>query len=68
MGRVGVDLVGLTCGTASNEFADEGGHAGPPVVLLEQGDGAEVSAMSTGKGFVDVFDERVSGGLGNVKA
>ena len=35
MGRVGVDLVGLANSAAGDIFADEGGHAGPPVVFLE---------------------------------
>ena len=55
VGRVGIDLIGLARGTAGDEFADEGGHAGPPVVFLEQGDSAEVSAVGAGKGFVKVF-------------
>ena len=67
MGWMGVDFVGLTRGTARDKSADECGHARPPVVLLEQGKGAEVSAVGTSKGFVDIFDQGVAGGLGDVE-
>ena len=44
-GRVGINLVCMVGGTASNEFLDEDSHARPPVVLLEEGNSAEVPAM-----------------------
>ena len=44
-----VDLVSLANGTASDEFADEGGHPWPPIIFLEQGDGAEVPAVGASK-------------------
>ena len=56
MGWVGVDLVGLTRGAAGDELADESSHAGPPVVFLEQGNGAEISAVGAGERFVDALD------------
>ena len=68
MGGVGVNLVGLACGTAGDEFSDKGGHARPPVVLLEKGNGVEVSAVGPGKRFMDALDEGVSGRFGNVEA
>ena len=67
MGRVGVDLVGLAGGAASNEFSDKGGHPRPPVIFLEKGDSAEVSAMGPGKGFMDVFDQGVTGGFRDIE-
>ena len=67
VGQVGIDFVGLASGAPSNEFVNEGGHPRPPIVFLEQGDGAEVSAMGPGKRFMDIFDESVVGGLRNIK-
>ena len=67
MAGVGVHFVGLAGSTAGDEFSDEGGHAGPPIVPLQEGDCAEVSAMGAGKGFVNVFNEGVTGGFGNVE-
>ena len=52
---IGVNLIGLAGSTASNEFADEGGHAQPPIVLLEHRDGVEVTAVGASKGFMDIF-------------
>ena len=45
--RVGVNFAGLASGTSCDEFVDKGGHARPPIVFLEWGNGAEVSTMST---------------------
>ena len=56
VGWMGVHLIGLACGTAHNEFADKGGHPGPPIVLLEEGNCAKVLSMCTSQGCVDVFD------------
>ena len=67
VGRVSVHLVGLTSGATGDEFVDECGYAGPPIVLLEKRDGVEVSPVSTSKGFVDVFGWGMLGGLRNVK-
>ena len=64
---MGVDLIGLTHGTSGDELADESGHAGPPIVFLKQGDGAEISGMSASKGFMNILDEGVSGRLGDVE-
>ena len=33
--RVSIDFIGLTRGTPGDKLVDKGGHAGPPVVLLE---------------------------------
>ena len=55
------------CSTACDEFTDDSGHTRPPIVLLEQGNGVEISTMGTSERFVDVFDERVAGRFGNVK-
>ena len=68
VGGMGVYFIGLASSAASDEFTDEGGHAGPPVVLLEQGDGAEVSAMGASEGFVDALKKRVMSGFRDVKA
>ena len=68
MAREGVYLIGLTGGTACDEFSDKGGHAWPPIILLEQGNGADVSAMGAGEGFVNVFGQGVTGGFGDVEA
>ena len=68
VGWVGVDLIGLACGTASDELADEGGHSRPPIILLEKGDGVEVTAMGTSERLMDVLHEIVAGGFGNVEA
>ena len=48
-GRVGVNLIGLASSTAGDEFLDKGGHSQPPIVLLEKGDGVEISAVGSGK-------------------
>ena len=45
VGQVGVNLIGLAHGAASDEFADEGGHAGPPIVLVEERNSVEISTM-----------------------
>ena len=68
MGQVGVDLIGLASSAASNELADKGGHSWPPIILLEKGDGAEISTMSTHEGFMNIFYEEVSGRFGDVEA
>ena len=68
VGGVGVDLIGLTSGTTSDKFLDEGGYTRPPVVLLEQRDGAEISAVGSGKEFMNVFDKGVPGGFGDIEA
>ena len=62
-GGVCVGLVGLACGTAGNEFSNKGGHAGPPVVLLEERDSVEISTVGTSEGLVDVFHELMVGGF-----
>ena len=49
VGRVGVNLIGLANSAAGDEFADEGGHARPPIVFLEHGDGAEISPVEIGR-------------------
>ena len=67
MSRVSVHFVGLASGTTSNEFADKGGHAGPPVVFLKKRDGVKVSSMGSGEGFMDVFDEGVAGRFWDVE-
>ena len=65
---MGVDLVGLAGSTAGDEFADEGGHPWPPIIFLKKGDSVEVSTVSPCEGFMDVFDEGVLGGFGDVEA
>ena len=65
---MGVDLIGLASSAASNELADKGGHSWPPIILLEKGDGAEISAMSTHEGFMNIFYEGVLGRFGDVEA
>ena len=65
---MGVDFVGLASSTAHDEFADEGGHPWPPIILLEKGYGVEVSAVSACKGFMYVFHEGVLGWFGDVEA
>ena len=65
---MGVDLIGLTSGAAGDESADKGGDARPPIVFLEQGDGAEEAAVSAGEGFVDAFNKEMAGGFGDVEA
>ena len=67
MGWVGVDFVGLARGTAGDEFADEGGHAGPPVVFLEQGNSSEVPPVGTSKGLMNVFYQGMSGGFRDIE-
>ena len=68
VGRVGVDFVGLASSAAGDEFADEGGHAGPPIVFLEHRNGAEVSTVGASEGFVNVFDQGVVGRFRYVEA
>ena len=68
VGGVGVHFVGLASSAASDKFTDEGGHARPPIVFLEQGDCAEITAVGTCKGFVDILNKGVAGGLGDVEA
>jgi len=46
-GGVGVDLVSLASGAASYKLSDKGGQIGPPVVMLNQVNGVEISAMSS---------------------
>ena len=65
---MGVYLIGLADGTACDESSDKGGHARPPIVFLEQGDSAEVSSVGAGEGFVDVFDQGMLGGFGDIEA
>ena len=67
MGQVGVNLIGLASSTASNEFANKGGHSWPPIVLLEKGYGVEISAVGAHEGFVNIFHEGVSGRFRNVE-
>ena len=67
-GGVCVDLIGLTHSTTSNEAANEGGYTGPPVVLLEKGDGVEITTVGTHQRFMDVFDKGVLGRFGDVEA
>ena len=68
VGWMDVDLVGLTHGASGDESPDEGSHAGPPVVSLEQGDGVEVTAVSSSEGLVDVSNEGVAGGFEDIEA
>ena len=65
---VGVDFIGLACGAPGDEFLNEGGHARPPTVFLEESNSVEVSAMSASEGFVDVHYKRVMGRFGDVEA
>ena len=67
MGGVGVDFVGLTDSTTSNEFVDKGGHSWPPIILLEEVNCVEVSTVGPGKGFMDVLNEGVAGGFRNIE-
>ena len=64
---MGVNLIGLASSAAGDVFVDEGGHSRPPIIFLEKGDGAEVSAMGTCKGFVNIFYKGVLGRFGNVE-
>ena len=68
VGWVGVDLIGLACGTAGDELVDEGGHSRPPIILLEKGDGVEVTTMGTSERLVDVLYKVMAGGFRNVEA
>jgi len=45
-----VDLVGLASSTASHESANKGGQSRPPVVALNQVNGAEITAMASCRG------------------
>ena len=65
---MGVYLVGLASSTAGDEFSDKGGHAWPPIVFLQERDGAEISAMGASKGFMDASDKSVACGLRDVEA
>ena len=56
MGRMSIDHISLAGSIASNEFVNEGGHARPPVVLLKEGDDAEITAISAGQRFMDIFE------------
>ena len=67
MRGVGVHLVGLAHGTASDESADKGSHSWPPVILLKERDGAEVSAVGACQELMDAFDKGVLGGFGDVE-
>jgi len=49
---VSVDLVGLASCTASHKLSDEGGKTRPPIVTLNQVNGAEISAMASRQGVV----------------
>jgi len=49
---VSVYLVGLASSTASHKSVDEGGQTGPPVVTLNQVNGAEITAMASCRGAV----------------
>ena len=42
-----VDLVGLASCTASHKLSDEGGKTRPPIVTLNQVNGAEISTMTS---------------------
>ena len=68
VGGVGVYFVGLARSAAGDEFPDEGGHTRPPVIPLEQRDGAEIPAVGTGEGFVNIFNEGVAGRFRDIEA
>ena len=55
VGRMGIHFVGLADSTAGDKFADECGHAQPPVILLEERDGSEIATVGTSERFMDVF-------------
>ena len=42
---MGVNLVGLACGTARNESLDKDAHARPPVVPLQERDSVEITTV-----------------------
>ena len=50
-----VYLVGLANSTASHKLVNEGGKSGPPVVTLNQVNGAEITAMSSHRGAMQVL-------------
>ena len=45
---MGVDFVHFANSTASNIFTNVGGHSWPPIILLEQVEGAKYATMSAG--------------------
>ena len=47
-----VNFVGLASSAASHKLADKGGQTRPPIVMLNQMNGAEISAMSSRQGAV----------------
>ena len=68
VGRVSVHFIGLAGSAAGDESTDESGHSRPPVIFLEKGDGVEISAVGSHEGFMDMFDEGVSGRFRDIEA
>ena len=68
VGWVDVNFIGLAGSAASDEFADEGGHSWPPIILLEKGDGVEVATVSSHERLVEVLHEGVVSRFGDIKA
>jgi len=65
---VSVNLVGLASSTASHESSDKGGQAGPPVVVLNQVNGVEISAMASHRGAVQGAYQILASWFWNVEA
>ena len=65
-GWVGVYLVLLAYGTASDEVVDEGRESWPPEVVFHKGFGAKLAGVSEGWGFMKGSDERLMDVGGNV--
>ena len=66
-GGVSVDLVGLASGTASYKSVDKGGQTRPSVVMLNQVNSAEITAMSSCRGAVQGAYQILASWFWNVK-
>jgi len=65
---VSVNLVGLASSTASHKLANKGGQTRPPVVVLNQVNGAEISAMASHRGAVQGAYQILSSWFWDIKA
>jgi len=64
---VSVNLVGLASSAASHKSVNKGGETGPPVVVLNQVNGAEISAVSSSLRAMQRVYQLLPGGFGNVE-
>ena len=65
--QVGVNLVSLASGTAGDKSGDKGGQTRPPIVMLNQVNSAEITAMAFHLGAVQGAYQILSNWLGNIE-